>query len=64
MLCKTQRIEGHEPPYALKNSYRGRMISDFLVQDLDSKLTMQATTWNENISIPKHELRGVKEKVR
>ena len=32
--------KGHEPPHALKSSQYGRMISDFRVQDLESKLTM------------------------
>ena len=40
------------------------MISDFGVQELESKLTIKATTWDEKIQIPKLELRGVNEKVR
>ena len=39
------------------------MISDFRVQEPESKLTKQATTWDEKIQIPKLELRGVSEKV-
>ena len=39
------------------------MISDFRVSNLESKLTIQATTWDEKIQIPKLELRGVNEKV-
>ena len=40
------------------------MISDFRVSNLESKVTIKATTWDEKIQIPKLELRGVKEKVR
>ena len=40
MLCKRLHSERHEPPHALKSSERGRMISDFGVQELDSKLTI------------------------
>ena len=40
------------------------MISDFGVQELESKLTIDATTWDEEIQIPKFKLRGVNEKVR
>ena len=39
------------------------MRSDFRVSNLESKLTMYATTYDEEISIPKLELRGLKEKV-
>ena len=38
---------GHDPPHALKGSYRGRRISDFRVSNLESKLTIKATTWDE-----------------
>ena len=62
--CQRQGSEGHDPPHALKSSYRGRMISDFRVSNLESKLTRQATTWDKKIQIPKLELRGVNEKVR
>ena len=61
--CQRQGSEGHDPPHALKSSQRGRMISDFRVRELESKLTIQATTWDEKIQIPKLELRGVNEKV-
>ena len=64
MLCKRLHSERHEPPHAIKTSYRGRMISDFQLQELESKLTIYATTWDEKIQIPKLELRGVNEKVR
>ena len=64
MLCKRLQSERHEPPHAFKSSSRGRMISDFRVLELDSKLTIEATTWDEKIQIPKLELRGVNEKVR
>ena len=40
------------------------MISDFRVSNLESKLRIEATTWDEKIQIPKLELRGVNEKVR
>ena len=63
MLCKRLHSERDEPTHALKSSQRGRMISDFQVQELDSNLTIQATTWDEKIQIPKLELRGVNEKV-
>ena len=39
------------------------MISDFRVQELESKLTIKATTWDEIIQIPKLQLRGVNEKL-
>ena len=64
MLYKRLHSERHEPPNAIKTSYRGRMISDFGVQELESKLTIDATTWDEEIQIPKFKLRGVNEKVR
>ena len=62
--CQRQGSEGHEPPHALKSSQGGHMISDFRIQGLESKLAMQATTWDEEIQIRKLELRGVNEKVR
>ena len=40
------------------------MISDFRVPELEFKLTIYATTWNEEIQIPKLELGVVNEKVR
>ena len=40
------------------------MISDFRVEELESKLTIKAMTWDKKIQIPKLELRGVNEKVR
>ena len=63
MLCKRLHNERHEPPHALKSSQRGRMISDFRVQNLESKLTMLATTWDEKIQISRLELSRVNEKV-
>ena len=62
--CQRQGSEGHDPPHALKFSQCGRMILDFRVSNLERKLTIQATTWDEKIQIPKLELRGVNEKVR
>mgnify|MGYP007069758458 CR=1 FL=1 len=35
------------------------MTSDFRVLNLESKLTIKATTWDVKIQIPKLELRGV-----
>ena len=64
MLCKRLHSERHEPPHALKSSYHGRTIPDFRLQELESKLTIEVTTWDEKIQIPKIELRGVNEKVR
>ena len=64
MLCKRLHSERHEPPHEINTSYRGRMISDFGVQELEAKLTIEATTWHKKIQIPKLELRGVNEKVR
>ena len=64
MLCKRLHSERHEPPHGIKTSYRGRMILDFRVQVLESKLTIYAMPWDEKIQIPKLELRGVNEKVR
>ena len=64
MLCKRLHSERHKPPHALKSSSRGHMISDFRVANLESKLTIKATTWDEKIQTPKLELRGVNEKVR
>ena len=63
MLCKRLHSETHDPPHALKSSSRGRMIADFRVSNLESKLTIKAMTWDEKIQIPKFELRGVNEKV-
>ena len=40
------------------------MISDFPVSNLESKLTIEGTTWDKKMQIPKLELRGVNEKVR
>ena len=40
------------------------MISNTRVSNLESKLTIKATTWDEEIQILKLELRGVNEKVR
>ena len=37
MLSKRLHSERDEPPHALKSSQRGRMISDFQVQELESK---------------------------
>ena len=51
MLCQRQGSEEHEPPHATTP------------QDLESKLTMYATTWDEKIKILKLEMRGVNEKV-
>ena len=39
------------------------MVSGFRVQELESNLTMKATTWDKKIQIPKLELRGVNEKL-
>ena len=64
MLCKRLHSERHEPPHAIKTSERGRMISNCQVQELESKLRMYVTTWDEKIQIPKLELRGVNEKLR
>ena len=64
MLCHRQGREGYEPLNALKSSKCGRMISDFRVQDLESKLMMLGTTWDEKIQIPKLDLRVVSETVR
>ena len=64
MLCKRLHSERHESPHAIKTSYRFRMISDFRVQELESKLMIYVTTWDYKIQIPKLELRGVNEKVR
>ena len=63
MLCKRLHSERHEPPHAIKTSYHGRMISDFQIHELESKLTIYATKWDEKLQIPKHELGGVNEKV-
>ena len=49
MLCKRLHSERHELPHALKSSEHGRMISDFRVQDLESKLMMYAIRWDEII---------------
>ena len=49
MLCERLHSERHEPPHALKSSERGRMISDFRVRNLGTKLTMYATRWDEKI---------------
>ena len=61
--CQRQGSEGHDPPHALKSLERGRMISDFRVSNLDSKLTIYATTWDEKLQIPKLKLRGGKDYV-
>ena len=53
MLCKRLHSERHEPPHAIETSYGGRMISDFRVSNLESKLTMYARTWDEKIQILK-----------